>query len=409
MPERAEKQAIIDKKQIDMSVEPTSVASEAEVYKQFEDKVAGGDQRQALLDLCEHLKTQKRYHEVFEAKKMLIRSELGLAPAQADQEDRAEEETELKLERGLLEACREVGELFFADGLIREGWMYLRPVGDRNIARAAVAKVEPNDDNVDALLEVLVHEAVDVRRGYSLALERLGTCNSITLFESALAARPRSDQQDAAELLVKHVHAELLENVRRDIERREGALPKEETLEELLSPRSELLAEGAYHLDTSHLASTVRFARVLDDKKTLELVLDIAKYGRRLHRQYQYPGEEPFLDLYPASIAFFEALLDRNVDSGIRYFQQKADSVSQQEYGTVAVEVLIDLLSRCGRHADALEAFRKRLPADARTVGIAPTLLQLSQRMGDYTAMKQISKDRSDVLGFAAALLNANS
>src|SRR5690606_17219062 len=119
-------------------------------------------------------------------------------------------------------------------------------------------------------------------------------------------------------------------------------------------------------LDTSHIGSTVRFARVLDDAPHLRLALDVAHYGRRLHPQYQYPGEEPFLDLYPASVAFFQALVGEQVDAGIRYFTHKADAVDQQQFGTVAVEVLIDLLSRCGRHAEALQAYARRIPVGAR-------------------------------------------
>ena len=120
---------------------------------------------------------------------------------------------------------------------------------------------------------------------------------------------------------------------------------------------------------------------------------------------YQYPGEEPFLDLYPASAAFFRALLGQQVDAGIRYFIHKADSVDQQQFGMVAVEVLIDLLSRCGRQEEALTAYQKRLPPGARTMGIAPSLLQLSQRLGNYESMQEICRQRDDLLGYAAAML----
>ncbi|MCA9132224.1 MAG: hypothetical protein KDA45_03685, partial [Planctomycetales bacterium] len=226
---------------------------------------------------------------------------------------------------------------------------------------------------------------------------------------STLAARPRADQQLAAALLVEHVHDELLHNVRADITQREGAAPQGASLEELLRSRPDLLREGGYHLDTSHIASTVRFARVLDDPQYLQLALDLTSYGRQLHPQYQYPGEEPFLDLYPASAAFFRALLGQQVDAGIRYFTQKADAVDQQQYGTVAVEVLIDLISRCGRNEEALAVYAKRLPPGTRTMGIAPTLLQLSQRLGAFQPMLDICQQREDLLGYAAALLQSPS
>ena len=375
------------------------------IYQTLSQLANQGEHENAISQLIAHLEEKKLYHELFEALKMRLRMQLGLPAAQADRAERLDDEREMQLEQGLLSACRKVGELLFADGKIREGWMYMRPVGDREVAAQALAAVEANDENVDEMLEVLLHEGVDIRRGYALALEQLGTCNSITMFESALAARPRADQQTAAELLVKHVHAELLANVRRDVEQREGNEPEETTLEAVLHSRPELLRDGTYHLDTSHIASTVRFARVLDDPDGLALALDIAAYGRQLHPQYQYPGEEPFLDLYPASAAFFRALLGQQVDAGIRYFTQKADAVDQNQFGMVAVEVLIDLRSRCGRHEEALAAYRKRLPPGSRTMGIAPSLLQLSQRLGKFDLMREICEDRDDLLGYAAAVL----
>ncbi len=376
-----------------------------EIYSRLEQLVNAGDKQSAIDQLIAHLEHEGKYHELFEALKMRLRMRLELPAAQADRQEKFDDETEIKLERGLIDACQVVGELFFKKGRVREGWMYMRPVGDRDIAAAALAHVEPNDENVDELLEVLLHEGVDIGRGYQLALDRMGTCNSITMFESTLAARPRGDQQIAARLLVKHVHTELLDNLRRDISKREGQTPESSKIEDLIQSRPDLLRDGSYHLDTSHIASTVRFARVLDDTPHLALALDLACYGRALHPQYQYPGEEPFLDLYPASAAFFRVLLGQQVDAGIRYFAQKADAVDQQQFGTIAIEVLIDLLSRSGRHAEALQAYSKRLPVGARILGIAPTLLQLSQRLGDYQPMLAICKQRDDLLGYAAAIL----
>ncbi len=201
------------------------------------------------------------------------------------------------------------------------------------------------------------------------------------------------------------MHKELLTNLQHDLAQREGKMPPEQTLAELLATRPTLLRDGTYHLDTTHLASTVRFARVLDDPTRLRLAYDLSQYGRHLHPQFQYPGEEPFLDLYPASIAFFGALLGENVDGGIRYFAQKADSVDRRQFGNVAIEVLIDLLSRVGRHAAAINEFAKRLPPDARLMGIAPSMLELSQRLGNFDAMRELCTQRDDILGYTAALV----
>ena len=199
---------------------PTLASQARPIYAELAQKVAAGQRQQAIEQLIAYLQAQGLYHELFEALKMRVRMRLNLPAAQADRQEKFDEQTESELERGLIDACRTVGELFLKQGRIREGWMYMRPVGDREIASAALAAVEPTDDNVSELLDVLLHEGVDIGRGYQLALERMGTCNSITMFESLLASRPRSDQQIAARLLVAHVHAQLSQNLRRDIERK---------------------------------------------------------------------------------------------------------------------------------------------------------------------------------------------
>ena len=379
--------------------------SPAELYGQLAElsQTAG---KTAVVDrVIDFLEQNGRYHELFEALKMRARMNLGLVPTQTNRDEKLDDEMELKIERALIEACRRVGDGLLRQGKVREGWMYMRPVGDLKAAADALAKIEPDEENTDALLEVLVHEGVNVEAGYKLALERMGTCNSITLFETAIAARPRRDQQAAAALLVEHVHSELLANLKHDITKREGSTPPQNTLAKLLASRPTLLRDGTYHLDTTHLASTVRFARVLDDAAQLRMAYDLSQYGRHLHPQFQYPGEEPFLDLYPASIAFFGALLGENVDGGIRYFTQKADSVDRRQFGNIAVEVLIDLLSRVGRHAVAIAEFAKRLPPDSRLMGIAPSMLELSQRLGNFETMRDLCAQRDDVLGYTAALV----
>ncbi|MGN6543726.1 MAG: hypothetical protein ACTHK7_01660 [Aureliella sp.] len=377
-----------------------------DIFRQLSDAKEQSGAAATLDRLIAYLEREHRYHELFEALKMRSRLELGLVPTQTNRDERLDEETEMRMERALIDACRRVGEGLLREGKVREGWMYMRPVGDRPAAAELLSSIEPDDENTDALLEILVHEGIDVAAGYRLALERLGTCNSITLFETAIAGRPRRDQQLAAGLLVEHLHRELLENLRRDIAQREGQEPPADaTIAQLLEARPTLLRDGTYHLDTTHLASTVRFARVLDNPQQLRLALDAAEYGRRLHPQFQYPGEEPFLDLYPSSIAFFRALLGEQVDAGIRYFTQKADSVDRSQYGNIASEVLIDLLSRVGRHEAALQEFAKRMPPDARLMGIAPSMLELSQRLGSFDKMRALCAQRGDLLGYTAALI----
>jgi len=292
-------------------------------------------------------------------------------------------------------------------GRIREGWMYLRPVGDKQAAATMLAQIEPDDDNLEELIEVSLREGVDVGRGFGLVLKHYGTCNAITTFEGEIPRQSRPDQQIATGLIVRHLHAELLANLRTDISRQEGAQPAEKTLATLVADRPWLFQELTYHVDTTHLASVVRFARLSEEPAVLELAYDLTEYGRRLHSQFQYPGDEPFTENYPAHGLFFAALLGRQVDEALKYFREKAETVDTHQIGTVAIEIYVDLLARVGRPAEAIEATIKMMPTGQQSLGIAPSLLDLAQRSGDYDRVRLHCRERDDLLGFTAALVKA--
>jgi len=372
--------------------------------------------------LANTMRRDARYPELFEALKMLHRIELGLPAVHTDlsgahvatQQEAISPELQDQLDKKLLEACAEVGTALMRAGNLQEGWMYLRAVGDRQATADAMRDVPVTQDNLDTVLGLLVHEAIDVARGTKLSLEMRGTCNTITMLDSVVSMRGRADQQAAVGTLVEHVHAELLSSLKSDIVRREkcdGTSPvhSESSLETLLSTRPTLLRDGTYHLDTTHLSSTVRFARILDNEQQLRLAVDMAQYGRQLHSQYQYPSEEPFADLYPMSLGMFRALLGEHVDSALKMFLQKAESLDPQEHGTVAIETYADLLTRVGKPAEALQFLIKKMPRGMRPFGIAPSLLELAEASQDFQAMLNHAKERGDLVGFAAALLQSRT
>ncbi len=349
-----------------------------------------------------HCRKERLPFELFEALKARARVSLGLTPVPLENQPPLSESVERQIENHLLDACRATGTMLLEDGRVREGWMYFRPVGDIETAKRLIAKVPTTDENAEDLISVLLHEGVDIARGYQILLERNGTCNSITIFEQALAGRPKAQQRPAAEILLNHVYEELRENVRGDIARREGQEPPASaTLIELLTGRRHLFDGGVYHLDTSHLSSTVRFARVLDKPESWQKAWELTQYGRQLSAQLQYSGEEPFRDTYPTHATFFTVLLDRQRDTGLAYFERKARSVDTEEHGTAAVETYIDLLDRIGRPHDALKAAITLVPEDVPVARILSWLLDLAQRSNDYASLLDFCQKRDDALSFA--------
>lgn len=366
-----------------------------------------GGSEAVLSQLADYLRDQKKHHELFEVRKMQVRLRLGLPLLYGDSGDELDEPQRQQLEDGLIGACQEVGMLLLQAGRIRDGWVYLRPVGDREAAAKELARIQRTDENMDEMVEVLLSEGVDPGRGYALVLEHYGTCNAITTYESQMYGMEKSAQQAAAELLLRQVHRELLENVKAHIAQHEDSEPTEAWLGELLPSRDWLTSEGNYHIDTSHLASTVRISRILEAPELLRLALDLSRYGLVLSSSLQYPGEEPFVESYPSHELFFSALLGDKIEEAIQYFRTRAENVDADEYGTAAVETYIQLLARIGRIEDAISAWTHMFPEAARASGLAPSLFELCQRADDYQPLMHLCRQRQDLLGFATGLLHA--
>jgi hypothetical protein len=380
------------------------MASDESTFHDLQTAHRGGGIAAVLECLADHMREQKKYPELFEARKMQVRHRLGLA---VDYQDTGEldEQTGRQLEDGLLAACREVGMLLLHAGQIRDGWVYMRPVGDKAAVAGVLGDLDVNEDNVDEVIEVALHEGVDARRGYHLVLQYYGTCHAITTLESSGHQLTKSDQRCAAALLVQHVHAELLENLRGDIANQEAAQPSETTLQDLVADRDWLFGEHSYHIDTTHLASTVRIAQILQDEASVRQAADLTAYGQRLDQTFQFPGEEPFVDFYPSHGLLFRASLGEDVDRAIEYFRGKAETVDARQQGNMALEVYVELLNRLGRYSEAIEAAIRLQTDGVQWLGYAPTLMELSKKAGDFDRLLGYCRDRDDLLGYCMGLV----
>lgn len=346
------------------------------------------------------------FHGLFDTRLMQARRRLGLPIILTTPLEDLTEPLRGQVEAAYLEACREAGWLLWNAGKLREAWMYLRPLGENSAVAEAIARIQPNDENLGSLVEIALHEGVAPAHGYELILRNYGTCNAITTFDSEMGRHNRTQQQIAAALLVRQIHAELLSNVRADIARRETAPPAEHSLIQLLEGREWLFADNGYHIDTSHLSASVRIARIIEDPAVLEDAWDLTEYGRRLAATFQPPGDPPFDDTYPSHGLFFAAQVGRQVEEAAAHFRVRADKANLEEEGTAAAEVYVVLLIRLRRFGEALEEHIRLMPAGVRTTGFAPTVLEMARLAGGYDRLLAVCRDRGDLLGFAAGLLS---
>lgn len=374
-------------------------------FENLEAELASAGVGAALTRLADALRRENRYDELFEARLMQSRHRLGLAVVGSGPLEDLPKPLGGKLEDSYLDACREVGMLWLQQGELRRGWTYLQAVGDKAAVAEALAKIEADDENVEPLIEVALNAGVAPMLGMQLVLKHYGTCNAISAFEGAMHGWQPAEQRDVATMLVRHLHRELVSNLQADIARREEQAPAASTIRELTAGRDWLFEDHNYHIDASHLSATVNFARLVEDKDALELTMELTQYGRRLDPQYHYPGEEPFADVYEARGRFFAILLDEQVEQNLEFFRSKARELSPEQHGYAPAEVYVTLLARLGRYNEAIDAAAELIPRGSPTSGLAPGLLELSQKAGRFDRLIEICRERGDLVGFVAGLV----
>ena len=349
--------------------------------------------------LAQRLREDKNYPLLFEARVIEQRHKMGLPPLRVDGLDDIPAGQRDAYEDALAQAAREVGSLFLADGDIARAWPYFRAVGDREPVRAAIEKL---DSAEDVVIQIALEERVHPRKGFELLLARYGICRAITYFEQYA---DRETREQCIILLVRTLHRELLESLRRAISQRQGtALPH--SVPELIAGRDWLFGDLDYYVDTSHLVAVIRFALDLADPQALRLAIELCEYGKHLSPQFKYRADPPFDDVYVDHAAYLSALAGENVDACIGHFLAKVREADPNLIGTAPAQVLVALLTRLKRYQDAIQISLEYLSQTSGEQLVCPTVPQLCQLAGDYVRLKQIARDRGDLLSFTAASIH---
>lgn len=377
-------------------------------YDALRSEVSSRGAETALATLAEQLRREQRYHELFDTRLMQTRHQLGLPLLGGASIDELPEPLRSQTEEAYLEACQEVGALLAEAGQLREAWMYLRPTGNKELLAAALEKLEPNDDNLDDLVELALHEGIAPAHGFQIVLDHFGTCNAITTFDNLVSQLPLSAQIAATERLIARMHQDVLENVRAHIEQHQAGAAEGKSLAELVAAHPEIFENDSYHIDVSHLGSTVRFARLVTRREPLRMAWELTEYGRRLAKTFQYAGEPPFENLYPTHGLLFAATLGEQVDEAVEYFRQQAEEIDASGEGTAAIETYLILLTRLERFDHALEEMARLVPSEMQLSPYAPKMFELAQSSGSFTRYLAICQERGDVLGYTAGLIAAS-
>jgi hypothetical protein len=352
------------------------------------------------------LTADKRYHQLFDALLMKKRFELGLPLVRPTSLKDIPDGQRDEFEKVYVASARKVGDLLLAEGSIPHAWHYFRAINEPQTVTAAIEALPDTGSTPEEILEIALFQGLAPVKGLKMHLASHGTCSTITAFDQISMQLAPEIRRQCAQALVRRLYDDLRENVQSDVLRRQPMNPPGETLRQLIAGREWLFADDSYHIDVSHLNAVVRFARFLDaDCPELALALQLAQYGSRLAEQYQYAGNPPFDDFYPAHIQFFKVLLGEDRDAALEYFRSRIGDDPADTDSQMAAFVLVDLLLRIGETNQALELACRYLPDSADDFGLS--LPELCAKSGRLDLLQQISRGRGDVVNFTAALIGS--
>jgi hypothetical protein len=362
---------------------------------------------EALEHLAALLSDRGEFRALLDARLLKARLDLGLPLVQSGSLLDIPEPTRSQYEERYVEAIREVGRRLLDAHEIGAAWAYYRAIAEKDPVVDAIEAFEPveNDERIGQVVEVAFNQGVHPRKGFGLILDHYGTCSAISAFE---ALPPDEAVRVAcADRLVRRLHDDLTANLRADIARRGQPLPPEGTsIGDLIAGREWLFVDDAYHLDVSHLASTVRLTPLLTDPSTVALAVGLTDYGRNLSERHRYEGDPPFEDHYGDHGVYLRALLGQGVEDAIAHFRSKLpapDPEGRDE--SIAAQVLVRLLVRLGRTEEAVEVAAEHLAHLPDSALACPSVAQLCRSIGRLDRLAEIARGRGDLVNYAAAKL----
>jgi hypothetical protein len=362
----------------------------------------------AIEQLIHHLDQAREYRALLEALLLKARHELGLPQIQTGPLASLAEPVRTQYEERYVAAIRLVGERMLAAGEVPAAWAYFRAIAEPEPVAAALDRYQPDPDpdRLAQVIDVAFNQGANPRRGFELILDHYGTCSAITALEGA-SINDAPTQVMCIERLVRHLHPQLAANVRADIMQRGHPAPAATTsIAGMIADHEWLLADEAYHIDVSHLSSTVRYSIMVSDPEVLALAVDLAEYGRRLSPRLQYEGTPPFERTFDDHRLFLRALLGQDEDEAIAHFRKKVDESSADDLeSSLPAQVLVNLLVRLGKLDEAIDLASDRLASFPESALSCPGISELCQRAGRPERLAAVARRQGNLVHYMAARL----
>lgn len=390
------------------------------IFAELERILAAEGPDAAVRSLCDRLREKKDYASLFYALLMHKRQQIGVSPVPTGPAADLPESAHVEYEEAIRQAGRHVGGLYLQEGQLAQAWAYFRMLNEPQAVRRVLDAYEPKEDeDVQTLVQIAFYEGVHPRRGFDWILQRFGLCNAITTLSSQELAHPPEDRQYCLQALVRALYVELRERLAAEISRQSaircppsaedsGGQPTADSgqrIAELIAGRDWLFGDDCYHIDLSHLSSVVQMSMHLTPCPELEMARELCVYGQRLSGRFVNPGDPPFEDLYRAIGIYLAILAGDNIEEGLDYFRRQAEQADPETIGTYPAQVLVNLLLRLDRPAEALAVARKYLAAADNRQLSCPSIVELCRKVGDYRTLAEVAREQDDPVHFLAGLL----
>jgi hypothetical protein len=366
---------------------PETVAAE------LDQRLASSAPADTIQFIAEHFLQSGEYGLLFEARLMQKRLELGLPLVQT------ESVALPTYQDAVVEVARETGRLFLAAGNIDRAWPYYRAVGDPGPVEQALDTLDPEAASEGAI-SIAFQEGVHPRKGLELILEKHGMCRAITAFGMTAVQK---DREACIGMLARHIHAEILSRMAYAIEAREGSVAETTSIRGRMEGRDWLFGDWDCYVDTSHLLSVVPYCVEITDPAVLAVFAELCAYGQRLAAQFQSPGIPPFTDQFTAYGHYVEALRGNDVEAHLDYFREQVAQSDPEIDGDAPGRTLARLFLSLNRPADALQTVLDHVFEDAPYGVPVPGAIQLCHAARDFDRMRELARERGDLLSYAAA------
>jgi hypothetical protein len=380
---------------------------DSSVFDRIAADAAGGADA-AFASAEAELLRRKDFHRLFDLLLMRARHELALPLYLTVPASTLPKATQEAYEPKVVEAARRVGGEFLKQNDLPSAFPYFNMIGELQPMRTALDAFKPSDDgsDLDAVVDLAVAHGVNPKRGIEIVVSRMGLCQGITTCEQLLSQGLKAPERDECiKVLVRSLHEELSQRLRDEVEAKGERAPL--GIPQLIKGRDWLFADDAYHVDTSHLNAVVRMARLLPKCDETFLAIQLCEYGKRMSPRYRYAEPPPFEDVFASSAVYLKALAGVETAKGLEHFKSRADSSPPDDVENYAAEVYVHLLTTLGRSADAVAYAGRKLNRADRRSATGLNVNDLCQQTGDFASMSRFAKERGDLLGFVAGIVQA--